>query len=49
MPFIEPVSDENARPTWRRLFGAERERLGYVPTYCACSPIIRRPSRPGSS
>ena len=33
MPFIEPVSDENASPDVAELFGAERDRLGYVPTY----------------
>jgi uncharacterized peroxidase-related enzyme len=33
MPFIEPVSDENASPAAAADFAADRERLGYVPTY----------------
>jgi uncharacterized peroxidase-related enzyme len=33
MPFIEPVSDENASPAAAEDFAADRERLGYVPTY----------------
>jgi len=32
MPFIEPVSDENASPAAAADFAADRERLGYVPT-----------------
>ena len=33
MPFIEPVSDENASAAAAEGFAADRERLGYVPTY----------------
>jgi len=33
MPFIEPVSDENASAAAAEDFAADRERLGYVPTY----------------
>jgi uncharacterized peroxidase-related enzyme len=33
MPFIEPVSDENASAAAADDFAADRERLGYVPTY----------------
>jgi uncharacterized peroxidase-related enzyme len=33
MPFIEPVSDENASEAAAEDFAADRERLGYVPTY----------------
>jgi uncharacterized peroxidase-related enzyme len=33
MPFIEPVSDEDASPAAQADFEADRERLGYVPTY----------------
>ena len=33
MPFIEPVSDEDASETARADFAADRERLGYVPTF----------------
>jgi uncharacterized peroxidase-related enzyme len=33
MPFIEPVSDENASAAAAEDFAADRDRLGYVPTY----------------
>src|SRR3954447_22149137 len=33
MPFIEPVSDEDASEAARADFAADCERLGYVPTY----------------
>ena len=33
MPFIEPVSEEGASDEARALLEADRERLGYVPTF----------------